>query len=165
MDKFDVSLRILKEVLDNDISSNEDILSKTQNILASFEQIYKKISELEASDSRITNERSQLSLVLEEATERDDYERFRAIMTSRISEHPELLDCLDCSKDTIEAVKSSFSEPTFRGLRTAIQPLEIRLCSKATANGCPFERIAEALNINERFGDFRQAIRDNLSAF
>jgi hypothetical protein len=115
MERFELSMQILREVLAAKTREDNDLLSLTQEVLECFEEIYKKLSELENSyTSRGYDDNSLLFYrSLEKATRSNHYEEFKNTMMEAAKETPEMFKHLDWEEETVESFKNAFIQPEF----------------------------------------------------
>ncbi|MBD1945610.1 hypothetical protein H6F50_25210 [Coleofasciculus sp. FACHB-712] len=144
MDNSELAFRILKEVLSINNLDEKDIELKTRKILVSFEEIYKKVSELtnqlpEKDEANNKNCESSFIQALKNASSGETYEEFREIMMREVLEKPEILDFTHLKEETVkEEIGKALMAETIEGLSSSLKDISPSFFECSSLNPCAF---------------------------
>jgi hypothetical protein len=144
---------------------DDEILPRTEVILASFEKICVKISELNPEASTglsfaISELNPQISTglsfakALKEASSQKSFASFRSTLLKKIKEEPDLFNDFANPERTLETVKRAFNSPNYsafqRDGKTVIETDDIG------CPNCPLQNIIQAANQESETGFLRE---------
>lgn len=144
MDNLELSFKILIKVLSSDTPEEKDILVKTQKILASFEEIYRKVSELtnqlpEKNELETKDGESSFIQALKNASSGETYENFREIMKREILEKPEILNFTHLREATVKGeIEKALMAETIEGLVSSLRDISPSFFACSSLNPCAF---------------------------
>lgn len=144
MDNSELAFRILKEVLSINNFEEKDIEAKTRKILVSFEEIYKKVSELtnqlpKKDEVDSENRESSFIQALKNASGGETYENFREIMRREVLEKPEILNFTHLKEETVkEEIGKALMAETIEGLSSSLKEISPSFFTCSSLNPCAF---------------------------
>ncbi|MBD1930735.1 MULTISPECIES: hypothetical protein [Cyanophyceae] len=170
MDSLELSLRILKEILSSNNLEDEDIGVKTRKVLASFEEIYKKVSELtnqlpEKNEVDSKDCESSFIRALKNASSGETYENFREIMSREVLEKPEILNFTHLKEETVkEEIKNALMAETIERFSNSLRAISSSFFTCSSLNPCAFCTFRDAVIDVTSYESLKQALSRDVFA-